>query len=70
MEKFLLMNTNPSYEFWQGKLARWYREYKAGKKDVKLGRSPSIGDEIDKKLVKVVEHYNAHGVPIPKRSGA
>jgi hypothetical protein len=64
MDKFDLKNRNPSYDYWQTMLPRWFKELNAGRTNPKIGRSPCVGDEVDKELVKIVEHYNSHGVPV------
>ena len=64
IDKFKLRNLNPNYDYWQNVFSRWYKQFNAGKKKLKLRRSPSIGDEVDEELVKVVVHYNTHGVPV------
>ena len=49
---------------WRTTLLRWVRDLKNPNFKLQYGRIPVYGNKIDIQLVRMVEHYNEHAVPM------
>ena len=50
--------------YWVTTILRWAKDLDSTTETMELGRKPVYGEKIDKQLVKVVQSYNDHAVPM------